>query len=405
MDRRLEVRSTQMLMGQRMRSWMILSGLATALALGSTTLTQPPATLPATSPISTRHTTSTASQPGIAEWEKWYLKNPRTASLSKRLRIYAEAPTFADLVAKTKPDFTWQTSDAFGSDEPSLLWIEHNSAEEPVFRLEQAFTCGHENGKPVRWVLVRESEEKANVVDDAYRDMSGWTTPMRAELVSEKPVSDHPRDYAILKSDRDGAGRVYEVGWGGMLCFGSGNYETQRIILLFRDAQGTWSLLGELPEATSGRLGGSASAGGDISYSVHWTKGKTAPVEIHFSRSTSLSPSGEGADEEAPMLVTYHDGMLRSAHETVWEKRRYAFAEEGDTLEQTARRLAYWHRGGTDEQARWQDQAAWVNYLKKRNPMLVSSIKKGDRVYFDYRSLRPSGRPRRRPPPPPQRRL
>jgi len=278
--------------------------------------------------------------------------------------IRVQADTWDELVAKTKPMFTWGTPGPKGSPDagfPDMMWIDHTPDSVPIFRLARAYlwTLGEGAERKKRWVLldILPGRESLSGMQVAMREL-----PVRLP-VTDEPVTEGTEDdgfpylsYArCLDSDSRG-GTVYEIGWARGRGPGTGEWKTRRLVYVWRDLAGTWRLLGDGPEDSFGRL---VTPGLHVKFSctasVQWTGNPVRPVVLFDTEERHYDGITGQHD-----LVIFHDAPLDTPLDAppaqlVWSEFERVRIEENDTLETVIRRLAFWNRADNDNNVPYWD--------------------------------------------------
>ncbi|MBI4601959.1 MAG: hypothetical protein HY721_08360, partial [Planctomycetes bacterium] len=269
------------------------------------------------------------------------------ADLPPELRIGVEADTWKDLLTIAKP--------TLASNEGDLVWIHEDAMGQPVFTLDRAYRVKAQGNK-TQWVLF-DNEERLHPHMEVREFAKCVVT-----LSDEKPDHDHgPGDYAVVLAEDPGTGVLYEIGWQQDWQGTAHSFEGRRLYLL-KDRQRGWRFIGEGP-AETGSSWHSISHAVDVRCEVEWTHRTEAPVRLRFLEVRSYW-NGEGA--QVIERTTYRDGVLEGEtparlQEIAWE---YLIAEEGDTVDRIASRLA---RGTDDEEL---SELTWRICLLEMNPDL-----------------------------------
>jgi hypothetical protein len=227
-----------------------------------------------------------------------YLREAHTVGwprLPDDRKVLVEADSLAKLIAKVKPDATW--------DNIKFLWAKKDNAGKLQFRLNEAYIY-EPKGKKARWVLLSRTKGGS----------SGGYIRAVAPLVEKVPVHDRgPGNYAIVLATDPKGGTLYQLGWGSELGGAGGSYSDRQFYVL-HDRQGQWRLVGQLPEWSNSRRGGNRFI--LTSYKtgkVEWTGDDKAPVRLRFRqtiREGALHSEDEVNLPGLPEQTTYRDGIF-----------------------------------------------------------------------------------------------
>jgi hypothetical protein len=270
-------------------------------------------------------------------------ENSLPDEVGSRLSMGVVADSWAELLAKTKPSFTWHDGD--------LLWIESNGRGEPQFTLDEAHLY-QPPGARARWVLF--DEEKCARFDPTWGlDSMGLCLRLVATLKAKRPEKrdggflvegedGHEIDgYAVVLDRHPRAGTVYEVGWERQMANGVAHPVELRKIYLLRDPGGRWQFLGEGCSDYCDRENES-----EAHARVEWVETKSGPIpEVRFV--TTDDDHGHFTNEDN-VSADWRDVVMHEEHvlaapfpaqlrETTTHP--YLVAEFGDTFDKIVEHL------------------------------------------------------------------
>ncbi|MCY2927852.1 MAG: hypothetical protein NT031_20925, partial [Planctomycetota bacterium] len=285
----------------------------------------------------------------VSKQERYHIENPDlTGPLCRSLKVRKEADSWAQLVAKVKPTFTWTAIDEIvptqgrpawvGRD---MLWIEIGADKQPVFRVERAFTWKPAGLKP-RWVLLDYHDERP---DPGFEEqVMGKPWALQKALMKAMPRGDTASDYVILKGRHDRGGAVYEICWVKMTYAGMGHVTEVRFLLVWQDTRGVWRFIGEGPMATEEKHGAVW-----VKFDLRWQGDPSVPVVTYTVTWAEWALLDNG--EEAVDGTTYRDGIIDPPVGGVTQPFRwlndlvYMLAEKDETIEKMTYRRAFWQPG------------------------------------------------------------
>ena len=294
--------------------------------------------------------------------------------IPKDREVLAAADTLAGLVAKVRPDATWESI--------KFLWAEKDEAGKLRFRLNEA--CIHKpRDKAPRWVLLGRTKARPS---GGYVASGGYVRSV-APLNKQIPVHDTgPGDYAVVVATDAKGGRLYQVGWESEMGGAGGSYSSRQFYVL-HDKQGTWRIVGRLPDRPDGSW--PEDRGYHFifpSYQVHkvqWTGNDKSPVRLHV-RQEALHFEGARFSEDEVYLLTlpsariYRDGVFEGKlpAEVKWGGSRHLSARKDDTAEKIVNRLAIWTKDADDPRKFVSSRRAWRGAVSKMNPETIRPGKK-----------------------------
>ncbi|MCY2932284.1 MAG: hypothetical protein NTV86_22885, partial [Planctomycetota bacterium] len=242
----------------------------------------------------------------MSSQERHHLEHPDlTGPLCKSLKVREEAESWAQLVAKVKPTFTWTAIDEIvpAQDRPAwggrdMLWVETGADGQPVFRAERAFTWKPAGQMP-RWVLLDYHDERP---DPGYEEQTmGKPWALQKSVMKARPGGDTASSYVILKGRHDRGGAVYEICWVQMTYAGMGHVTDSRILFVWRDLGGQWRFLGEGPVSIEEKGGGTS-----VECGLQWQGDPPVPVVMCKVAYCSC----EVSDGDGPYLAILRDGII-----------------------------------------------------------------------------------------------
>ena len=264
--------------------------------------------------------------------------------LSKHLRVREEAQTLEELIAKAHPDFTWSESDQQPNcGGPLMLWIDKEKDGRVFFRLASAFTWKRVKNQPTRWVLLEETDEPR---DSAFRDnVANSLLPVRIQLGTEKEDVDEmfAKNYAVEIVRDDKGGSIIEIGWAPDFSPPHGIFAYQVVVYVWKDAAGTWRLIGQGPTTNIDKIGMNTGLQESLNVKVRWEGRPLRPV-LDFDKACEL----HNVYADTPLLVQHDDYMLsigadgKPGSAKKISNRSYLVAEKDDTVAKIVERLSFW---------------------------------------------------------------
>jgi hypothetical protein len=237
--------------------------------------------------------------------------------------VLFEARSLKKLVDRAKPDFVWKQHD--------MLWIKPQRDGRIAFVFHRAATVDS-NPTNKHWVVAR---PKADVEYIGSIDCNYF--------YHEVKVPEHDAHEAF--AEKPGIGAIYRIGWESEPSNGTGNYRAVRDVLLLRQINGKWKLLGEGAETSSSRNGMVDHTAEKADYRIQWLDDQANPVRIFATRTrTKYCPTDKDDSSVPKDLNTYLEGTLDlSSKQMRWGEHEYLIVAEGDSLWKIAEHYARWH--------------------------------------------------------------
>jgi hypothetical protein len=355
---------------------------ATSRPASTATLTAPRVTLYGGSKayVEMRHSAPASCPAPTSQPGKATLDGEPVDGLGKSLTIQHQAATLADLLAKAKPDFT------FDDDGRDMMWIEGKDTDKPSFRLGRAFMYKPVDGD-AGFVLL-ESNFEGGPPDDAVSVVRCIAPPSVARLLDERPVHDGGSgDYAIVKSRGPSGAVLYEVGWQSEYL---ARWAKERRLYVLRTGD-QWALVGEGPAEGYSKTGYCQQVGTTVDARVEWTQKPDASVRMHFvatetrsewASSDMLQEDPSASDAMRDDLVKRREwvlqGKLPATRQAVTD-RPHMLARRGDNLDKLVRHLSSWTPGARESALKI--QAVWKRELTRLNAdLFAGEIPEGRRI-------------------------
>lgn len=333
------------------------------IAAGMTACIDTPPMLQETAPSHIRQ--SAYPEHVLEAAKKWTEIQP---NISGSFGIVMETSSLEELLAIGKPTFVTYDGD--------LIWVGTGFGGKLTFMIDRVRRVQTDD-QPEKWCILKPI---------SYSASWGFDHVAVIELFDKKPVHDGgPGNYAVALSESDHGDILYEIGWQRGPA-GSGNVTVTRPFYLLKMKSGKWLLVGEGPSESSGTSGRDYSYATYATSLVQWQGGSDHPVTISFKKvkwHCEIESQGHGA----PWLHVYCAAILEGPYpaELRYTSPEYVVAEENDTLDKIAFRLAVWKSPYWQGKSRETFAKEWRDKLLAINADLSPDgiIKKGTVIYLE----------------------
>lgn len=311
------------------------------------------------------------------------------ATLGPSFTIRVAADSWVQLLAQTRPNFTWNGQD--------LLWIAPDANGRPVFTLDQAYLYAPEH-QPGRWVLLAEHPQPKPSYSSDDRYLDGQIS-LRRRVLTLSDALPRPHDggsfdgggYAIIKSANPNFGVIYEICWDEEMGNGTGLPQFHKLLYLLQDLSGRWQFLGEGPEVGTGKTGGNSNQTDSARVSVIWPEPASteASVEIRFvceRTRDEWSVEDDPGFKPRPTFVICEDYALAGPFPAQLRQttvRPYLVVGHGTTFDGLVELVSSWLPDNRlrSEAETMRIRQLWRTGLARQNPQLpLGAVQEGTHV-------------------------